>query len=170
MCWFNVPKELKMIRYWITRNRLFLLLMLLPMLVQCTAAKRGTSPAPAEALQFDKGQVWQLVSLRGKEQPPAGAVVTLVLNPEAGTVNGRTQCNRYFADFSARFRSQSAEGCRYDLTFSYLGHGDVVCPDADMSAEERYFALLPKADACLLTPYTLTLMQRGKEIMKFELQ
>ena len=153
----------------VKKKKYFFLFILLLVFVGCKSTANNTS-VDTSALSFDKGQVWQLVSLRGKEQPPAGAVVTLVLNPEAGTVNGRTQCNRYFADFSARFRSQSAEGCRYDLTFSYLGHGDVVCPDADMSAEERYFALLPKADACLLTPYTLTLMQRGKEIMKFELQ
>ena len=150
-------------------SRIFLLL-LLPLAWQCSSVKSAPAPADATALQFDKGQVWQLVSLRDKELPQSGAVVTLVLNPEAGTLNGRTSCNRYFADFSARLRSQSAEGCRYELKVSYLGHDDVVCPDADMNAEERYFNLLPKADACLLTPYTLTLLQRGKEIMKFELQ
>ena len=39
-----------------------------------------------------------------------------------------------------------------------------------MAVQERYLALLAKADACLLTPYTLTLYQKGKEVLRFGLQ
>jgi heat shock protein HslJ len=159
-----------MIRCWITRNRLFLLLMLLPMLVQCTAAKQGTAPAPAEALQFDKGQVWQLVSLRGKGLSRQDGVFTLTFNPEAGTLSGQMPCNGYYADFSHRLLSLSEAGCRYALAIESLGSGQVACPEADMNAEQRYLALLPRATACVLTPYSLTLFQKDKELMKFELQ
>ena len=52
----------------------------------------------------------------------------------------------------------------------YVSGGDVQCPEVDMAIQERYLSLLDKADACLLTPYSLTLFQKGKETLKFELQ
>lgn len=137
-----------------------------------TACGVGRKPVvgEAEALPFDKGQVWQLVSLRGKSLPAHTAVITLVLNDETGTLQGKATCNRYFADFTRQLVKVDAEGTYYDLTVSYFGKDKVSCPEADMNSEERYFALLPKADACLLTPYTLTLFRGGKEILKYELQ
>ena len=39
-----------------------------------------------------------------------------------------------------------------------------------MNAESRYISLLPKADALRIDAYTMTLYQKGKEILKYELQ
>ena len=101
---------------------------------------------------------------------PSPNTVTLVLNTEAGALNGKAWCNRYFADFTCRLDITSAEGTRYNLKISYLGTDELQCPEVDMDAEARYFSLLAKADACLLTAYSLTFYRGGKEIMYFELQ
>lgn len=131
---------------------------------------RGTAAAPtAPALEFDRHQVWLLTTMRGKPVSQSNTI-TLMLNAEAGALNGRAWCNRYFADFSCRVDAPSAEGTRYKINVSYLGTDGLHCPEADMDAEARYFALLAKADACLLTTYSLTLYRGAKEIMYFELQ
>ena len=39
-----------------------------------------------------------------------------------------------------------------------------------MNAEARYMALFEKADALMLDAYTMTLYQKGKETLKYELQ
>lgn len=137
-------------------------------LASCGASKPVADTALGEAVSFDRHQVWQLVALKGK--PVSGPATTLILNSEAGALNGRSACNRYFADFTQKLVEQTAQGTRYALKISYLGVGETRCPDADMEAEARYLALLPKADACLLTEYTLTLYKGNKEILKFELQ
>ena len=147
-----------------------ILLMAATLLPAACGTHRGTAVTPtAETLVFDRHQVWQLVTLRGKAVPTSGPV-TLVLNAEAGALNGRAWCNRYFADFTLRAATPSAEGTRYDLKVSYLGTDGLQCPEADMDAEGRYFALLAKVDGCLLTSYSLTLYRGGKEVMYFELQ
>lgn len=136
--------------------------------MSCTAPKEATDSAGA--LQLDKEQVWQLVAQRGKEMAPSTDPIILMFHPESGTVRGRVACNRYFADYTLHLDRVSAEGTRYDLKVLYISGGDVQCPEGDMAEQNRYLALLGKADACLLTPYVLTLYQRGKEILKFELQ
>ncbi len=134
----------------------------------CKAPKDAADNAGA--LQLDKEQVWQLVSLRGKEVGAREGEVTLMLHPESGTLRGHIACNRYFADYTARMTSVAAEGTRYTLKVTDVGGGDVQCPEVGMALQERYLALLSKATACILTPYTLRLMQKDKELMKFELK
>ena len=146
-----------------------LLVLCVPLAAGC-GAQRPVAADMSEALAFDKGQVWQLVSLRGKGLSRQDGVFTLMFNPEAGTLSGQMPCNGYYADFSHRLLSLSEAGCRYALAIEYLGSGQVACPEADMNAEQRYLALLPRATACVLTPYSLTLFQKDKELMKFELQ
>ena len=119
--------------------------------------------------ELDKEQVWQLVAMRGKEVAKTPEVV-LMFHPESGTLRGNVVCNRYFADYSLRLDRVTADGTRYNLKVLYASGGDVQCPEGDMAFQERYIALLGKADACLLTPYTLTLFQKGKETLKYELQ
>ena len=145
-----------------------LLLAVVPLLVQCTSPKSVT--AGAEALTFDKEQVWQLVTLRGKEVAVSDDPVIFMLHPESGTLRGRIACNRYFADYTLHSGKVDAEGTHYSMQVTYISGGDVQCPEGDMALQERYLALLAKTTDCLLTPYTLTLFQRGKEIIKFELQ
>lgn len=146
--------------------------------VACTGQKSmqsRTAEAPApraaeEALQINKEQVWQLVSLRGKAVGKGNGEVILMFHPESGTLRGRIACNRYFADYSIRLLKALPEGSHYALRVSDISGGDVQCPEGGMALQERYLALLGKATECLLTPYTLVLMQKDKELMKFELQ
>lgn len=114
-----------------------------------------------------KEQVWQLTTMRGR---PVEALITLSFNTEASTLNGTATCNRYGADCRLTYSASSPEGYRYTVSVDNLTAGNTLCPEADMNAEARYLALLPKADALLITPYNLTLFQRDKEILHFELQ
>ncbi len=145
------------------------LLLLLPFLVQCTSQKETTRSA-AEALQLDKEQVWQLVWQNGKEVPQSDDPIILMFHPESGTLRGRVACNRYFADYRLRLVDVTESGSRYSLTISDVSGGDVQCPEGDMAAQDRYLSFLGKTTTCLLTPYALTLYQKGRETLKFELQ
>lgn len=150
-------------------KRISLLLMLAVILTSC-GGSRKTSAVPAEARTFDKDQVWQLVSMRGKEVSARDGVVTLMFYPEGNAIRGLVACNRYFADYTMRPGKVDADGTRYSIKVSYISGGDVQCPEGDMAFQDRYLALLGKADACLLTAYGLTLYQHGKETLRFELQ
>lgn len=147
-----------------------LLLATAPLAVQCTGERKAAVEPAVEAVQFDKEQVWQLVAMRGKELPRNEAEVLLMFHPESGTLRGRIACNRYFADYVLHLDNVSADGSRYHLKVADVNGGDVQCPEGGMAAQERYLALLAKTTDCLLTPYTLTLFQKDKEILKFELQ
>lgn len=132
---------------------------------KATSAKQSDTPLlPA------KEQVWQLVSMRGKTINANSGTITLTVNPEANSLSGTATCNRYGADCRLGSVQQLPQGDRYTLTIANLDHGNTLCPEADMNAEARYLALLPKADALLMTAYTLTLLQKDKEILRFELQ
>lgn len=144
-----------------------LLLILLTLLCGCSGTRKQAPEV--QALSFDKEQTWQLVGQRGKEVSPRKTDIILIFHPESSTLRGRVACNRYFADYTMQLTGVDAEGTRYSLKISYVSGGDVQCPEGDMAEQERYLALLGKADACLLTPYTLILFQRGKEILKYEL-
>lgn len=132
------------------------------------------SPKPAATaeppLVPQKEQVWQLVAIRGKAVNPNAAVVTIVVNPEAATLSGQAACNPFAAACRLALAEQQPSGDRYTIVLSDLKAGGRQCPEADMNAEARFLALLPKADALVLTAYTLTLLQKDKEILKFELQ
>lgn len=112
----------------------------------------------------DKGQVWQLVNMRGRDVK-RGTMVTLTLNPETGNLHGKAHCNSYYATF----RMTPGSDC-YNLTISGLDCDEVSCPDAVMNAEFRYLSLLAKADVIVTSEYTMTLYSKGKEILKYELQ
>ena len=133
--------------------------------VACTSAK--PSATAEEPLLPQKSQIWQLVAMRGK---PVDNSITLSFNTEAATLSGRATCNTYGADCRLTYSSSSPEGYRYTVAVVNLAGGNTLCPEADMNAESRYLALLPKADAMLITPYNITLFQKDKEILRFELQ
>ena len=146
------------------------LLLLTALLLASCGGSRKAPMGEAEALQFDKEQVWQLVSMRGKELKASDGIVTLMFYPEGKAIRGLIACNRYFADYTLRLDKVTSDGTHYDLKMSDLSGGDVQCPEGDMAMQDRYLALLEKADACLLTPYSLTLFRGGKEVLKYELQ
>ena len=134
----------------------------------CSTAKHNTAAIP-DLLQPDKNQIWQLVAMRSRNLNPASPV-TLLLNPDTGIISGNANCNNYYAKFTIKPLRSTPEGDVFQLSVNSLSTGSTRCPDADMNAEQRYTALLEKADTMVLTAYTLTLYQRGKEILKFELQ
>lgn len=131
--------------------------------VGCGAGRHGAATAGDMPLP-DKGQVWQLVSMRGRDVK-SGDKVTLVFNPDGGFLRGMAHCNSYYAECRIRH-----DGSRYNLKLSNLAEGDISCPDAEMNAQFRYISLLMKADAMVVTEYTLTLYSKGTEILKYELQ
>lgn len=152
-------------------KKFFLTAMCVALLVMtgCRTASQPVGGAPA--LQLSKEQTWQLVAIQGKAVGGDARPVTLRFNPEAGTCHGHAACNDYYGEYRLTYKGGSdAEGDSYDLSLSLLGSGSVRCTEPDMNAEERYMALLRKADGMCLTAYTLTLYRRGKEILKYELQ
>lgn len=118
----------------------------------------------------EKGQVWQLVAMRGKAMSRTDNIITLAFNPEAGTISGKATCNSYYGNYRLRPSSQTPDGDNHTLKLSDVGSTKVFCNEADMNAESRYISLLPKADALRIDAYTLTLYQKGKEILRYELQ
>ena len=150
------------------KARYILVLLLLPLLTQCSA--RRVAVADDAMLSPAKEQTWQLVEQRGKEVAVRTAKIILMFHPETGTLRGQVACNRYTADYVLQPLNVDAAGTHYALTVANVSGGDVQCPEGGMAAQERYLALLGQADACLLTPYTLTLFRCDKEILKYELQ
>ena len=168
----------------------YILLLLLPLSVGCGAKKTATDGGARTAvsaqasesketkvvreLALDKDQVWQLVAMQGREvakgNRKSAEEVLLMFHPESGTVRGRVACNRYFADYKMKTGKTSSVGTHFSIDVDYISGGDVQCPEGDMALQDRYLNLLSKADAGLLAPHTLTLFQKDKEILRFELQ
>lgn len=142
----------------------------LAMLFVGCAATENQPIASSDVLTLERGQVWQLVEQRGKEMPRQGNVTILEFVPDAGSLRGRTGCNRYFAEYKIRLEQATVDGTRYSFTVKKLSPGDWQCPEGDMEAERRYISLLEHADAMMLTAQTMTLYRRGKEVLKYELQ
>ena len=140
-------------------------------LTACGGTKSaGSTATQQEALAPQKEQVWQLVAMRGKAVSRTENLLTLTFNPEAGTLSGKAPCNSYYGSYRLMLKLQMTDGDHYTLKLSEVGSTKVYCNEADINAEARYLALLPKADAMTIDAYTLTLYQRGKEILKYELQ
>ena len=108
--------------------------------------------------------------MRGKAVSRTTDIITLTFNPEAGTISGKATCNSYYGNYRLKLDSKTPEGDNYTLKLSDVGSTKVFCNEADMNAESRYISLLPKADALHIDAYTLTLYQKGKEILRYELQ
>ncbi len=141
--------------------------------ILCLLACTSTKPAPSTSvppLLPQKEQVWQLVAMRGKPLPSRSATITLSFNTEAATLSGRASCNTYGADCRLNLVEQRPQGDLYSITIDGIDSGRTLCPEADMNAEARYLALLQKADALLIDAYAITLLQKDKEILRFELQ
>ena len=134
--------------------------------VACAGSQKADS-TPLEIPAFDKGEVWQLVAINGKPLTYHPAP-TLIFNPETSTIHGTMACNTYLASFSCRPANPSS--ARYPIQISLLSSGTLVCPDALLNADSRFLALLPRATHLAYSPSSITLFQRNKELLRFELQ
>lgn len=152
-------------------NTICLLLLATVTLFSCGVFPKGTNPPnEGETVSFNKEQVWQLVTLRGKSLPSSWGNVTMTLNPEGGILKGVIACNRYSARYSCHLESTDANGVHYRMEIEQLGIDGVQCPEADMALQERYLSLFAKSDACILTSHSVTLFYNGKETLHYELE
>ena len=96
--------------------------------------------------------------------------LSLVINPDAGVATGFAYCNEYTFKLELVLAGSQPDGDYYTIHLGLWGSGNLSCPEADMNAEQRYLSLLAKASRLRITATTLTLFQRDKEILHFELK
>lgn len=153
------------------KNILTILLSFLAVLI-LSACSSLSSPqaAPSPQSTLHKNQTWLLVAIQGRPLDPAKKAPIIIFNPDAATVSGVAYCNQYTYRYTLTPVVQQADGDYYDLHLERWGSGFLQCTVADMNAESRYLALLAKATRLRLTAYNLTLFQKNKEILHFQLQ
>ena len=134
-------------------------------------AAKAVHTAPI-AIHLDKEQVWQLTAINGRELKPTDDAITISFNPEAGTLRGQSSCNTYSADYTLSHSSTPSSSPSATLRLSNLTHTDIQCTEAQMNTEERFLALLAKANHLSLSPdgWTLTLSAKGRNPLVFSLQ
>lgn len=138
--------------------------LLLPLLAALTLASCASKSAVTTTPPLPgKGQVWQLVAIQGRPlTSSADNPITIVFNPEAGTLHGHMACNTYSADYRI---------LNLQLSILNLQTTDIQCTETGMNVEERYLSLLAKCTHISPTPTTLTLSNPGgKPLLQFELQ
>ena len=145
-----------------------LLLLILPLALSSCSTSRETFHA--DQLPLSKVQTWQLAAIQGRNIDPGDKVPTIVINPEAGTATGHAYCNTYTFRCTLQHPDQQLDGDYYDLELSLWGSGSLGCPETEKNAEARYLSLLAKATRLRLNATNLTLFQKDKEILHFELQ
>lgn len=150
--------------------RIKLILLLLPWLMVSACSRKQAPVATEPPLTPERGQVWQLVALQGRTLDHNKKAPTLSLNPDTHTASGTAYCNEYTFNYTLSHPQQLPEGDCYDLQLTFWGSGTTECPEGDMSAERRYLGLMEKATSLRLTATTLTLFQKNRELMHFELQ
>lgn len=146
------------------------ILLLLPLLLMAACGQKQVPVAAEPPLEPERGQVWQLVALQGRALDRAKKSPTLVFNPETRSVNGTAHCNEYTFHYTLGRVQQQPDGDHYEVQLTFWGGGTTECPEGDMSAERRYLGLLGKATAMRLTATTMTLYQKNRETLHFELQ
>lgn len=154
------------------KNILKTLLSLAAVLLAAACSTTALAP-PAAALPqstLDMHRTWQLVSIQGRTLDPAKKAPVIVFNPDAGTASGFAYCNQYSFKCTLQAIGSQSDGDYYTLSLERWGSGYMECTVADMNAESRYLALLAKATRLRLTAYNLTLFQKNKEILYFELR
>ena len=135
------------------------LLLLMVVLWGCAASRPKAEPATAAAPI--KEQTWLLTEVQGREVAPGSREVTIVFNPEAGTLGGQADCNRYYATYTLRGTV---------ATIRDIGTMRMACPEADMNAEQRYLGLLGRTTRIVHQGNTLIFYQKERVILKFGLQ
>lgn len=128
-------------------------------LVGCKSQKNVVVNSEA---QFDAEEMWMLVEVQGKDFVPADGIrkINIQFNPEAGTFNGHSGCNRYFGQFK-------------DLGDGKMELGEInatkkACSESINKMESSYIALLRRCDGYRLGEYRLELTQRDKVLLAFE--
>lgn len=111
---------------------------------------------------LEETDTWQLTKMRGKkiEYAESQQPVTLKFNPEAGTISGRSGCNRYFGSYST-----TNDGT---ISIGEIGSTRMFCPDAFMRLERQYLQSLSKVNHYQLGEYALTLLQGETILLEFE--
>ena len=146
---------------------------LLLLLASCSSSSHPATQSPGHPPlpDLDKESVWQLVTLAGRPLPPSTSI-TLSFNPEAGTLRGQSSCNTYSADYTLSHSATPSSSPSATLRLSNLTHTDIQCTEAQMNTEERFLALLAKANHLSLSPdgWTLTLSAKGRTPLVFSLQ
>lgn len=151
------------------KNAILAALAALVLLACCGAPRQAAAPATAPLLP-EPTQVWQLVRMQGRPLPPRQSQTTLIVNPDAATMGGHTPCNTYSFSCDLGNPRQQPDADYYDVSLRLIGSGDIRCSEADMNAEERYLLTLGRATSMRLTATTITLYQKEREILYFELQ
>ena len=147
-----------------------LLLVAATVATACGGARKAQTTAADTPLVPQKEQVWQLVRQQGRPLPARSATITLTVNPEAGTAGGQSACNTYSYSCALGHPACTPDGDWYDIRLVPIGSGSVECTEAEMNAEARYLATLGRATRMKLTATALTLYQKDKEILHYELQ
>lgn len=150
-------------------KQITLLFTLLLLMTACGSHKEPLAPS-REPLIPQKEQTWQLLTIQGRSPHYLSAAPTLRFNPEAGTLSGFAYCNTYTFRYSLHLSSQQTDGDYHSISLQPWGGSSLGCPEADMNAEKRFLLLLSKATTLRITATTLTLFQRDKELLHFELQ
>ena len=111
---------------------------------------------------LEETDTWQLTKMRGKKIDYAESQqpVSLKFNPEAGTISGRSGCNRYFGTYAATSSNL--------MTFGEVGSTRMACPDSFMRLERQYLQSLSKVDHYELGEYGLLLLQGETVLLEFE--
>lgn len=124
---------------------------------------RTHAPAVVNAsAEFDASEQWTLVAIRDKEIGPGKDEVTITLqvNPEAGTFNGQSGCNRFFGNFK-----DMGNGA---MKLSDLNATKKACSEKIMQQESNFMQLLRRCDGYELDQYSLILKQGDKTMLRFE--
>lgn len=133
--------------------------LLLLMLAAAGCASHRSAAVAQEEPELDRETVWQLVGMRQKEVDIDGTPLSLQFNPETHNISGFSGCNRYFGEYREDGRS---------IVFQNVGCTRMACPDAEMKIESAYLPLLEKVTRYELTRYRLTLYQKDRVVLEFE--
>lgn len=131
--------------------------------VACANNHKLKVPPLAALPQLDSEVWWQLDALRGKsvQYEQGQQPITLNINPEASTANGRSGCNRYFCNYKS---NEASNG----ISFSEMNSTKMACPEPWMKLERQYLQTLSRVDHYRLGEYQLELLQGETVLLSFE--
>lgn len=104
---------------------------------------------------FGTGVEWNVTEIAGAPVPD-GVEVTIT-QPEAGLLAGSSGCNRYSGRMSAK-----GEG----LEIGALAGTRMMCPEAQMAAEQAFHSNISRIDGARLDGDTLELTREGTVMMR----
>ena len=128
-------------------------------MVGCKSHKEAVVNANAE---FNVGEIWILTQMQSKdiERVKGQKKIYIEFNPEAGTFNGISACNRYFGNFKDLGKGK--------MELSSINATKMACSDPINKVESNYMTLLRRCNGYNLGEYTLELTQNGKTLLTFE--